>query len=279
MTNIITTHKFWFLISILFFTSVAQSSYIQIVPVFNATVNEEAKTVAIDVELKNSGDESAFHVEVDIPQVNRSFPVSEEMTANGEGKTQFIFTFDELGISQKGRYGLISRIIYKDGNMFPFSAPYVIRIVLPPAPSYVLGGEFPDMKTAGILGLTGSASTTLVLKNTSSQDITVSKIEAIQPIEVSIQPQLKEVPFTLPHGGSKEIDLRLSKGNALEGSAYRVGVLVSGSQNDVAFASDFQFTAEIKPAALNTQTLMFGLLVAAAFVIIGVWFINKRKKS
>src|SRR5690606_36261403 len=136
--------------------------------------------------------------------------------------------------------GLIYRLLYKDSNFYPFSAPYVLRLVIPPAPSVVLSGYFVEAKEGGFVKLSDRVETKLIIKNSLHSDVRVEKIELLAPVEIEAAHVIPVEPFALKVGEEKILRVVFRKTNALIGSTYRMGALASGTVGDRHFVHEYQ---------------------------------------
>lgn len=265
---------------ILSFCTAANASYLRLVPTITYNIDETRQSVEIVVSVINEGDEPAHEVELELPTLNQRHLFSKELQPNGSSQVKLKFSYADLGMSQKGDYGLIYRLLYKDSNFYPFSAPYVLRLVIPPAPSVVLSGYFADAKEGGGVKLSDETETKLIIKNSLHSGVQVEKIELLAPVEIEAMLATPVSPFSLKVGEEKALHVVFRKTNALIGSTYRMGALASGTLGDRHFIHEYQVMVTVVEGGFNTRNMIGIIMAALTLIAVFGWFWkNKNAKQ
>lgn len=255
----------------------AHASYLRMVPLVEAKIDEASQSVEVSVQVTNEGDESANEVEVDLPALNQRHTISAAMTQNTSGKLNLKFSFAELGIQSTGEYGLVYRVLYKDGNFYPFSAPYTLKIVRPPAPSRILSTSFKENQGGKPLSIVDDNDAKLVIKNSARADVSIEKIEVVAPLEIEARWEDPITPFVLKPGEEKTFEMALTKQGALVGSTYRMGALTSGTFEGRHFIEESQLSVVMVNGDFNTRNLIGVIIGVLSLGTLGFWFWKRKR--
>ncbi len=258
----------------------ALATYLRLVPVFRMNVDEANKKVTIAWTVTNEGDEAAEAVALDFPAFSEAYTMSSELPPRSSATKTLVFPFAKLGIDKRGTYSLIYRINYKDANMFPFSATHLASIPLPPEVSRVLllhleGGTRP-------VSIVQQRKKTMTLKvqNASQKELNLEKLEVLAPVEILARLDDVVTPVRLAAGAERTLKLSLISSQALIGSAYAVGLLVSGTTEGKHFSEAVTFVANIVESSYNTRMMIMALVI---IVLALLWWnpftmrVRKRK--
>ena len=249
------------------------ASHLHMVPSVDVHVDEGTHTVSLKCSVKNDGDEPAHEVALDLPALNESYPVSSVLPAGESGSVDVSIAFDKLGIQRRGGYGLFYRILYKAANLYSFSAPYSMSIVLPPAPSRVLSGA-PDGSAE--IALSSRATRGVTVQNVSSMDATIDRIDPVAPVELSLAVDGGQLPLKLAPGERRSFDVHVTRSGALWGSTYVMGLVASGTAGDRHFAERVSFTVRVVAPVLSGRTFMGVALAGLVVVSLLLWMRKNR---
>ncbi len=253
------------------------------VPTHEFRVDEAKKQVELSWTVKNEGDENAKEVALDLPQLNESYSLLKDMPPGSVAKQAISIPFERLGISEKGQYALIYRILYKDANFYPFSAPYVALVTLPPAPSRALMIQFDDGQEGAAFELTSSVRISFSISNRSSAPVKLTGIDPVfateTPTRLLEKPELGE----LQPGASVKAELEVQRQGALTGSVYFVGVVVSGVSQGGGEAKHFAQQADmrvsVRDSSFNPRNAMGALIALISVGLISFWIFQKARQQ
>ena len=249
------------------------ASHLHMVPSIDVRIDENAHTVSLKCNVKNDGDEPAHEVALDLPALNESYPVANVLPPGESGSVDLSLPFDKLGMQKRGGYALLYRILYKDANLYSFSAPYSMSVVLAPAPSRVLSGASADFSE---IAVSSRATRAVTVQNVSSMDATIERIEPVAPVELALAVDGGPLPLKLAPGEQRNFDVHVTRSGALLGSTYVMGLVASGVAGDRHFAERVSFTVRVVGPFLSGRALMGGALAALVIVSLLVWTRKNR---
>jgi hypothetical protein len=271
------------LIGAVFLGSTAEASFLSLVPKQDIVVDTSKMQVRVTWSVKNEGDERAKDVVLDLPQLNESYPLSKDMAPGDLGAVKHtqVFSFDQLSVKEKGEYALIYRILYKDANFYPFSAPHVAMVTIPPAPSRALHIQFEDGDREGPFELSDKLRVRFEVTNRSTSPVKLMKIEPVFANELITKLVTDSEMGELAPDASYKAKLEIERKGALTGSVYFIGLVASGVTLGQGESKHFAQQADVRVAVLDSAASprkLIGIvigLIAAALVV--VWIFQKRK--
>ena len=252
----------------------ADASRLQMVPSVESHVDEAAQAVALKWTVTNEGDESAQEVALDLPALNESHSLANSMAPQEKATVEVTIPFDRLGIQQRGAYGVFYRVLYKDANLYSFSAPYSTTVILPPAPTRVLSAA-PDGFSE--ISLASRAAAAITAQNVTSIEANIDKLEPVAPVEIGIALRDAQLPIKLKPGERRGLRFDLTRSGALEGATYVVGALASGVAGDRHFAERISFTVRIVAPLVSGRSLMIAALAVVVAGTMLFWLWQRRR--
>lgn len=204
----------YFLIGVLFFFIYSglavNAGYITIKTETSATIDHG--NLKVKVNVVNEGDESAFNVQINVNENQRtqSSPIKQVLAVNGKFEYEANYN---LAQSKHGRYPLTINVDYTDANQYPFTALTVTHYSFGSDTVSKIFGSASDTKLAG------HATLPLKLKNIGeiSKEVQVS---LVVPKELSIQEKIRKI-LIQPRSEVNTM-FHLSNFSALPGSRYQV---------------------------------------------------------
>jgi hypothetical protein len=257
----------------------AWASYLRMMPAYEVHVDRQNKKVTIQWTVTNQGDESAKEVGLDFPSLNEVYPIAQDLAPRGQARWTLKLPFSRLGISRRGSYALVYRVNYKDANLYPFSAPSMVWISLPPELSSLL--SIRRKRAGGELGLHlfSQVKVSVGIHNQSYQEVIVDRAELMAPLELHAAVQENLFPKTLNPGENADLTISLSPTEALVGSVYMIGIVVSGTSGDAHFSEPMTFPVRIKDRSFNPRNVIFaGLGLLGVGLIVNEWRKNRASK-
>ena len=257
--------------ALLAFSKTAFASYLTILATTTATASEESKTVSIHFSVQNDGDENAKEVGISLPTVNQSRMLSADMPPKGTATADLTFTFEELGIKLGGTYIIPFHTTYKDANLFPFSSPQTISVVLPPSPSKSVMVKFDSLESSQSLELAHEGSVDATIINVGTAAVEVSQVLAFSASELLANTNDLTLPVTLQPQEEKKLRLTFKNTGALIGSGYASRVIVSGVSAGRHFSESFNFVISIVSDKVNPQIVFKWIAISLAILSIVFW--------
>jgi len=184
-----------------------------------------------------------------------------------------IFSFSSLGIGNRGDYSLVYRVTYKDTNLFPFSAPHLVLIPLPPEAGRVLSMQSGRPGNELTMTQQGEGKIRVLIRNTSQRSLSLEKVEPLSPVEVSLRTQDLALPLRLLPDEEKKILVSVQTSQTLIGSVYSVGLVASGVVEGTHFSEPMTFLIRIKEGFWSPRNILIAVLLGISVV----WIIVQLK--
>lgn len=258
----------------------AEAKFIRLSTSTQSTILRDIREVHVQFLVTNEGDEPAYNVALEFPDLKRQFTIAADLMP-GESITHTVeMTYADFGMELPGRYVLPFRLAYKDQNLFPFSAPAAVELVLDTEP--------PRMLTMGFLGVAGalhvdlkdSAHTVLQITNSSPEPLRVDEIRVNSPTELNAQLGAPTTPFTLQPGEKTSVDLDLERTvGQLQGSSYGGNILVSGVSGNLHFVESVSFVTNIIGEPVRAHHASRIALIALALIVVLGWVLQRRQRK
>lgn len=264
----------FFLIAALFLPvysiSVVTAGYITIKTETALTVDRTDLKVRVNVV--NEGDESAFNVQINVNENQRtqSSPIKQILPV----KENYDFEATcNLARSKHGRYPLTIHVDYTDANQYPFTALTVTQ--------YSFGSDTVSriFGSADNIRLTGQATLPLKLKNMdeTSREVQVS---LVVPKELSVQEKTRKVAIQ----PRSEVDsvFQLSNFSALPGSRYQAFFALEYEDDDRHYSSVVPCFIHVEVSEGFFKKYKWYIIAGSSvlFVILMIFqFVPKKRKN
>lgn len=242
----------------------ASATYLRLVPMYQLQMDSKKQTLTIEWSIGNQGDESAHDVGLDFPTLNQAYPVASVLEAGRGVPLKLTFPLAQLGIGPRGVYSVIFRVTYKDANLYPFSAPYLIRISRPPEMSRVLLMRLNLTGQELSLALNRPKTVSVGIMNISNKPMSLESVDPLSAVELPLSVENSPAPGILRAGEERDFQLKMLPAQTLIGSLYLMGVVVSGSVDGVHFSEPLTFFGRIHGSLLNARSILLGLLLLIA---------------
>jgi len=256
-------------------TGAGLAAELRIVPSPEVNVDEGGRSTRLRWTVKNDSAAPALEVALELPGLNESHSISKLLAPGETAAMELTIPFTTLGIERRGGYALAYRILYRDTNLYPFSAPYLISIALPPVPSRSLSASLDGAS----ISLSDQVDRTVLLQNVAAVDAQVDRIETVAPLEIIVMLKGPRSSFRLTPGESREIDLSVQRSGALAGSSYVLGLLASGFVGDRHFADETLFNVKVVDPTVKTSTIMGGILAVLVLAILARGVLRSRRHA
>jgi hypothetical protein len=225
----------------------------------------------VKVNVVNEGDESAFNVQINVNENQRtqSSPIKQILPV----KENYDFeTTYNLARSKHGRYPLSINVDYTDANQYPFTALTVTHYSFGSDTVSKIFGSASDIK------LTGHAALPLKLKNIDeiSKEVQVS---LIVPKELSIQEKIRKVSIQ-PRSEVNTI-FNLNNFSALPGSSYQVFFILEYEDENKHYSNIIPCSIHVDASKGFFKKYKWYIIAGSSviFVVLVVFQFIPRKRS
>ena len=251
------------------------ASSISIVADAVVSIDEASKTVSVKFGLSNQGDELAREVGVEFPTLNESIIVGKEVYPKQKVEHEQKIKFESLGITEPGTYAIQYRVLYKDANYYPFSAPYVASATLGTAPTRGVNIELTDRDYFKPIAFVDGTDITGGVESITTAALTKVKLDVLSSSEFSIQTPTTVDNGKLELGNSLPFSIKIANRSALPGSEYALILLVSGVSEGKHFAEPFYVRLQL----VSQWKFYRNFLIVAVLGIVLVGFVGLRRRK
>jgi len=259
-----------------FLAQTAMATYLRLIPSNKIQVNQQSKNVRFEWTLLNDGDEAAEAVGLELPALNQAYILASELAPQGKASQTLTVPFSKLGIDKPGVYSVVYRVSYKDANLFPFSAPHLVQIVIPPGVGRVLVMQLNRPGAEIQLPLQSTRKVHFKLQNVAGKPLILEKIEPLSPVEIETRLQDLAIPYQMPAGEEKALVVSLSPSQALIGSVYVLGLVVSGTVEGMHFSEPMTFVIRIRENLWSPRNILLGVIIGISLILFVVQLAKKR---
>ncbi len=258
----------------------ASATSISIVADTTVTVDESNQLVILKFSLTNEGDELAREVGVEFPSQNESVIAGKELYPKQKVEHEQKIKFETLGIKTPGTYAIPYRVLYKDANYYPFSAPYVASATIGSAPTRGVNLELKGREFFEPIAFVDGTEISGIIESITTTPLSDIKLEALASTEFLVQlsqPSQSTVAPKLEVGNTSPFDLKISNRSALPGSEYALILLVTGTAEGKHLAEPFYLRLQVISAWKFYRNFLIAAVIAV--VVLGFAGLTLKKKK
>ncbi len=224
---------------------IARANFIRLTIETKIEPGADASQRTLFIAVENQGDEGAYEVGLEIVATKRTTMLADALGPGKKVENRQALALEELGITGQGRFAVPLRVLYRDNNRYPFSAPSLAMVEIGAAPSRTVALLTPQGKPVTPIELSAKKETKLALRSLTGEAVTVTKIEFLTAAELPAEIHPNSFPLELTRNATLPFTLLISPVGALPGSSYPGLVIVSGEAGSMHFSEPFPIAVTV----------------------------------